>query len=267
MLETDLPEFALKGDRGIDLFRRIEDPGQRRVRFECIATACDPHSGEGRHLKIFDAAAGKQPARLWQAVERYESASALHHLFAFGHPPDYPSMRERSSRLALFQGLEFFRARLVADITITLFEEKLAQDASDALRHGSETVGVIRLLLDFNMLARASALHETVAPLVIARAHAPGFAEDSAQSTGYALRMLGDLALRADRPESALACFEAAIAAGDNPFRRRKAIEAAQAAGDQRACLAHIDAFARKGALPPDLAALQARLTAAGTTE
>jgi len=265
MLETDLPEFALKGDRGIDLFRRIEDPGQRRVHFECIATACDNPSGEGRHLKVFDASAGSRPAPLWRAVERYETTPALHHSFAFGDPPGYPSMRDRPSRLALFQGLEFLRARLVADITITAYEEKLAQDASNAVRHYAETASVLKLLLDFNMIARGARIRETVAPLVIARVNAPGFVEDSDQMTGYALRMLGDLCLRAEAPEPALACFEAAIAAADNPFRRRKAIEAAQAAGNVAASLTHIEAFARKGPLPPDLAGVRARIETAGT--
>lgn len=265
MLETDLPEFALAGERGIDVFRRIEDQTQRRVRFECVATASDApgddaQQGGRRQLIIHDPAAGRQPGRLWQAVERYERDRALHQAFALGQPPGYPSMRDRPSRLALFQALEFLRARLVADITITTFEEKLAQDAARAVRYYAETASVLRLLLDFNMLARARFIATAAAPLIIARALAPGFVEDSDHMTGYALRMLGDLNLRAGQAQPALACFEAALAASDNPFRRRKAIEAAQAAGDLNACRAHLEAFARARPLPPDLAELRKRI-------
>jgi len=273
MLETDLPELALAGDRGIDLFRRIEDTGQRRVHFECIATAhpAAPHteanaaSEPARRLEVFIPAACQAPQRLWQAVARFEGAAALHQAFAFGHPPGYPSMQDRATRLSLFQCLEFFRSRLVADLTIATFEEKLAANPAQAVRYYAETAGALKLLLDFNMLTRARAIRESVAPLVIARVNTPGFAEDTDQSTGFSLRLLGDLCLRDQAPQAALACFEAALVAGDNPFRRRKAIAAAQAAGDTGACLTHIDAFARQGQVPPDLARLRQTLAGTGT--
>lgn len=260
MLETDLPELALAGDRGIDLFRRIEDAGQRRAGYECIATAHPaPPESESR-LEVFIPAACRQPERLWQAVARYRDADGMHRPFAFGHPHDYPSMRDPATRLALFQVLEFFRTRLVADLTIATYEERLNADPDHAARHYAETTGALRLLLDYNMLARARPLRKVLAPRVIARVRAPGFAEDGDQATGYALRLLGDLCLRDADPVAALACFEAAIGAADTAFRRRKAIAAARAAGDTEACLAHIDSFARAGRIPPDLDALRRTL-------
>jgi hypothetical protein len=51
----------------------------------------------------------------------------------------------------------------------------------------------------------------------------------------------------------ALTCFETAIAAGDNPFRRRRAIEAAVAAADTAAAQRHRAAFAARWTLPDDL--------------
>lgn len=264
MLESDLPELALAGDRGIDLFRRNEDPGQRRVQYECIATAYPAPPESERRLEVFIPPACRQPDQLWRAVARYQNAPGLHQAFAFGHPHDYPSMRDPTTRLALFQCLEFFRTRLVADLSIAGYEEKLATDPERAARHYAETAGALKQLLDYNMLVRARPVRETLAPLVIARVRVPGFVEDGDQATGYALRLLGDLCLRDGAPLEALACFEGAIAAADNPFRRRKAIEAAKAAGDNEACLAHIDAFARAGRIPPDLDALRQSLATTG---
>lgn len=262
MLEPDLPELALAGDRGIDLFRRLEDAGQRRVQYECIATAHPAPPETAARLEVFIPGACTRPERLWQAVTRYQEAAGLHQPFAFGHPQGYPSMRDPATRLALFHCLEFFRTRLVADLTIATYEEKLAADPERAARHYAETSGALKLLVDYNMLARARPIREALAPQVIARVRSPGFTEDSDQATGFSLRLLGDLCLRDDAPDAALACFEAAITAADNPFRRRKAIAAAQAAGDTARCLAHIDAFAHAGRVPPDLAALQQSLTA-----
>ena len=264
MLESDLPELALAGDHGVDLFRRIEDAGQRRVTYECIATAF-PSESEQR-LAVFIPPACQNPDRLWQAVARYRNAPGLHQAFAFGHPPGYPSMRDPATRLALFQCLEFFRTRLVADLTVVRYEEKLAADPERAVRHYGETVGALKQLVDYNMLARARPIREILAPLVIARVQAPGFVEDGDQATGYSLRLLGDLCLRDGAPADALACFEAAVAAADNPYRRRKAIAAAQAAGDSARALAHIDSFAQAGRVPPDLAALRQTLTMPGAS-
>lgn len=266
MLETDLPELALAGDRGIDLFRRVEDAGQRRVTYECIATAHPAPPESAARLEVFAPHACREPDRLWQAVARYQNAPGLHQAFAFGHPPGYPSMHDPATRLALFQCLEFFRTRLVADLTIVRYEEKFNADPERAARFFAETAGTLKLLVDFNMLVRARPIRETLAPLVIARVQAPGFVEDGDQATGFSLRLLGDLCLRDDAPEAALACFEAAIAAADNPFRRRKAIAAAQALGDTGTCLAHIDSFAQTGRIPADLAALRQSLAGSGAS-
>ncbi|KPQ08442.1 MAG: hypothetical protein HLUCCA12_01140 [Rhodobacteraceae bacterium HLUCCA12] len=263
MFENDPTELALAGDRGIDLFRRIEDTGQRRVQFECIATVHDAPGGD-RRLEVFLPKACPDPERLWQAVARFEQTPALHHDFRFARPGDYPSMRDPASRLLLFQCLEFCRVRMVADLTIASYEERLAEDAERAVRHYGDTTGALKLLLDYNMLARARSLCETLAPRVIARVDTPGFSEDNDEATGFALRLLGDLFLRDQAPDRALACFEAAIRAGDNPFRRRKAIAAAQAAGETGVALAHIDAFAARGSIPADLDALRQSLAGSG---
>jgi hypothetical protein len=89
------------------------------------------------------------------------------------------------------------------------------------------------------------------------RISAPTWRESKGSSTGYAMRMLGDLCLRAGDPGAALRCFETGVVAGDNPHRRRKAIEAAHLAGDIATRDAHLTAFREKWALPADLAALQ----------
>ncbi|MCC5969372.1 MAG: hypothetical protein JJU15_05445 [Pararhodobacter sp.] len=263
MLETDLPELALAGDRGIDLFRRAEDENQRRVQYECIATAHPDADGKGR-LEVHLPPHCKQPDRLWQAVERYHAAQALHHGFTFARPASYPPMHDPASRLLMFQCLEFFRVRMVADLTITRYEEKLAATPEQALRHYAETRGALKLLLDYNMLARARPIRDLAAPQIMARVTAPGFTESSDNVTGFSLRLLGDLYLRDAEPARALACFEASIQAADNPYRRRKAIEAAQAAGDSARCMAHIDSFSRWGRIPPDVEAMRPAPSSSG---
>jgi hypothetical protein len=94
-------------------------------------------------------------------------------------------------------------------------------------------------------------------PVLKQRIATPGWREEQAGATGYALRMLGDLCTRAGDHALALACHETAVLSGDNTYRRRKAIEAAHALGDTAARDAHIAAFRDRWPLPRDLAALQ----------
>ncbi|MFN3953129.1 MAG: hypothetical protein ACK4LQ_01660 [Pararhodobacter sp.] len=256
MLESDLPEFIVAGDRGHDLFRRIADEGQRRVRFECLASWQAGDAVPDGQWQIFAPAPGLR-ARAEAALERFRANPALQADFALGDATRYPAPRNPAQRLAVLQYLEFLRARLVAEIAVGLFEDKLARDAALAVRDHAETASTLKLLVDFNLLSRAGPLLPPLSERLCRRVAAPGFVEDTDQLTGFALRLLGDLHLRRDAPSAALACFDAAIRAGDSPFRRRKAIEAARAAGDRDAARRHLDAHARNWALPADLAALR----------
>lgn len=256
MLESDLPEFIVVGDRGHDLFRRIADEGQRRVHFECLACWQADDVAPGGQWQIFVPSPGLRP-RGDAALERFRANPALQADFAIGDATRYPVLRSPAQRLAVLQYLEFLRTRMVAEIAVTLFDEKLARDAAQAVRDYAETASTLKLLVDFNMLTRAEPLLAPLSEQLCQRVATPGFVESSDQLTGFSLRLLGDLHLRRNAPGAALACFDAAIRAGDNPFRRRKAIEAAHAAGDRATTRLHLDAHARNWALPADLAALR----------
>lgn len=261
MLETALPEFAVAGDRGIDLFRRHDDPSQKRVHFECLACwrpdgngDSGGDSGGDGNWQIYQPGPSLL-ARADAALARFRANAALHDEFALADAARYPRADNPQARLEILQYLEFLRIRLVAGITLSLFEEKFARDPALTLRHHGETTTALKLLLDFNLTNRAGLLLEPVAARLVARVNAPGFVESRDQMTGFSLRLLGDLHLRRDEPGAAFTCFEAALSAGDNPFRRRKAIEAAKAAGDREGALRHLRPLMRDGTPPPDLAA------------
>ncbi len=261
-LDTGLPLLALGGDRGIDVFRRADNAAQRRIRYECIATlpqtadAGTPASDERPALIEHLPRACRPAAPLWRAIEAYRASTVLHTPILLGNPPAYPAAAAPGERLTLMMGFDFLRARMVAEIAVEQFERKVKRDSAVVLGAVAETNSVLQLLLDFNMIGRGLPLvRELVAPLV-QRVATPGFVDGGGQTLGYALRMAGDLLLRADDAALALVSFEGSVAAGDNPHRRRRAIAAAQAANDKQALQRHLHALAERGPLPDDLTAM-----------
>lgn len=278
-MNLDLPDFAVKGTRGIDLFRRREDVSQRRARFVCIATvlaadsdsATDPMAGlrapDGRVMICHEPGARRIAPALWQAVARFEQAGLLHRPFALGDADSYPSDMAAGALMGLFPYVEFLRERLLADMTVTRLHTALMQDAQAAARHDpAELSATLRLALDYNMITQGAALWPALHPLLARRAAAPDLPQGLADTTGYALRLLGDLRLRAGGTEAAaqaLEVFEAALHLGENPFRRRRAIEAAAEAGQPDACRRHLLAWPGGQPLPDDLRARAQRLESA----
>lgn len=256
MLDNEPIPFAVTGDRGIDLFRRFSDEGQRRGRYECIATLHPDPAGDGR-LEWYDAAQPADRSLATRALDDYRAAGFLHRPFALGHTAAHPQPDSPAERLLMFLHLDFFRARQVALVAIAGFEAMLRDDPARAARHYARTAETLKLVFDFNLLDRAGPLCDSLAPALAARVRAPGFVEDDANSTGFALRLAGDLFLRRGEAGKALDCFEAAIDAADNPFRRRKAILAAHAAGREAAFALHLAAYEGRWKLPADLAALR----------
>ncbi|MCC6002478.1 MAG: hypothetical protein JJU19_16710 [Pararhodobacter sp.] len=272
-MNLDLPDFAVRGTRGIDLFRRREDATQRRARFVCIATVLVPDSDgndatapaaglrgpDGRFMTCHEPGARRIAPALWQAVARFEQDSLLHQPFALGDAPGYPSDMASGAMMGLFPYVEFLRERLLAEMTVTRLRNAMQQDADAAARHDpAELSATLRLALDYNMIPQGAALWPVLYPLLAARAAAQGLPQGLADTTGYALRLLGDLRLRAGGAEAAaqaLELFEAALRLGENPFRRRRAIEAAAAAGRHDACRRHLLAWPGDQPLPDDLRA------------
>lgn len=251
---ADSPEdFAVQGETGIDLVLRIADEGQRRARFRCIATY-DPASGT---LHDHEPDAGRDPDRLRALAEGLAGDALLAQSFALCDPTAWPrAATAGGDPLRLFLYHEFFRAWQVADMAAERLLRRIGADPAALPLEPGKVAQAVQPLFDFNRLAlgcRAAALIE---PVLAARLASPGWREPKGSASGYALRMLGDLCLRAGDAGQALACFETALTAGDNPFRRRKAIEAAHAADNSAARDTHLAAYAGKWPLPDDLAAL-----------
>jgi len=255
MFDADPSELAVRGERGIDLFQRVEDAGQKRARFRCIATVSD---GDTPPQAVdFQPHANRAPEALIARAQALQEAPQITQSLALGDTRSWPKAYDTRNPMALFLYLEFFRAWQVADMAGARFEALLARDPNDLPTAPNQIAGAITPVFEFNRLARGTQLAHTIVPVLKARIAAQGFRDDQSSSTGYALRMLGDLCMRAANPALALECFETAIGAGDNAFRRRKAIEAAHAAGNTAKLQQHLTGFRVKWPLPDDLAQLE----------
>lgn len=263
-----IADFAVQGETGIDVFRRIDEAAQRRSRFECLATVVATAADDAAPRVIAHGPpARRDPDAMLATVTRFRACTIAPHRMALGDARSFPDTGFAEDPLAVFVYLDFLRAWMTADMAVQRFEEEtLRADAPDPARADpARTAAVLRLLLDFNRVARGVALCEPVLPALIRAAEAPRAAADRrADVRAYGLRLAGDLLLRAGQGARALRAFEAALSLGDNRFRRRRAIEAARAAADHDAMRHHLDLFARRWALPGDLALLRASLGSPG---
>lgn len=257
MFDADTSEFALYGDGRIDVFLRVDDPARKRARFRCIAMI----KGDGDTASVidFEPHLGRDTEALAVRARRQLSDPVLGHSFALNDMRQWPEAAQARDPIEVFLYHEFFRAWQVADLAGQRFQARLASHSGSAPLDTGQFTGAIASIFDYNRLDRGVAIARLLQPNLHARIQQPGFHDDTAGSTGYALRMLGDLCLRADDPILGLACFETALAAGENPFRRRKAIEAAAAAHDPSRLEHHLQAFEAQWPLPADLLALGVR--------
>ncbi|MGY6548629.1 MAG: hypothetical protein ACXIU7_06445 [Roseinatronobacter sp.] len=295
----DLTEFAVQGDLGVDVFRRVTEKNQRRARYECLATL----SAEGAVIGAYHDIARHAPERMRAAARRLQTSAVLAQPISLAKPASYPRAQASGPDLSVFLYLDFFRSWQVAEQEISRIERRLLASGSRAAaptavvalpgaagassspraaarvsgpEHGAgqrpalgpsaldlsapEISAVLRLLLDFNQIHRAAPILRGLVPELLARA-ARG-QEDRWQNTGFALRMCGDLRLRAGLPAPALECYEAALVLGDNAHRRGLAIRAAHAAQDHAALGRHLAAFRADWCLPEDLVQIAAQMPA-----
>ena len=258
-----IADFAVQGETGIDVFRRMEEPAQRRSRFECLATVQDGRAEDDPpRVLAHGPQARRDPDAMLTTVDRFRACTIAPHRMALGDARSFPDIGFAEDPWAVFVYLDFLRAWMRADMAVQRFEdETLRTDAPDP----AQTAAVLRLLLDFNRVTRGVALSEAVLPALIRTSEAPRAAADRrADVRAYGLRLAGDLLMRAGQGARALRAFEAALRLGENRFRRRRAIEAARAAADTDAMCRHLGLFARRWALPGDLALLRASLVPPG---
>ncbi|WP_071795815.1 hypothetical protein [Natronohydrobacter thiooxidans] len=241
-------EFAVAGDIGLDVFRRVDDRNQRRYRYECIATVSGPSDRMIAHLDH----ASKHPERVQAAIERYRGTGFLQQGFALGQPASYPRAGGAGSPLTVFLYLDFFRMWQIAEQEIARMTALVPPDGGYS---GPEISNVLKLLLDFNRLRSAEPLIAAFLPQLLDMA-ARG-KDDKWENAAYALRMIGDLQMRNGQPAAALAAYEGSLTLGDNPHRRGLAIRAAHAAGDTGATSRHLEAYVSKWRLPEALQAIR----------
>lgn len=218
MLADDLPDLAIRGEAGIDVFERRDLPDQRRGRFLCLGTIA-PDGQPQPHE------AGVAPERLLRALGRIPEAPLTLDLADATRFPAVPS-----DPTDLFLRIDFLRARSLAGQMLARFQASLARDAAAAVADPGPFVAQVAQAYDFNRIG---------AGIALARQVLPALPQGASDGHGFGLRMLGDLALRGGEAGLALACFEAAIATGDNPHRRARARAAAQALGDPAALARH----------------------------
>ncbi|TVR50237.1 MAG: hypothetical protein EA386_00415 [Rhodobacteraceae bacterium] len=248
---SDISEFATRGERGLDVFRRVEEQAQRRYRYSCIATVNPDTGAVTAHAPV----AQKHPDRMRAAADRLAGSALLAHRFSLGSPQEYPAADMSGDPLHLFVYLDFCRLWQLAEQEFA--RAVTALDTGAALT-SPEISNVLRLALDFNRIARAEPIIERVLPDLMQATRTK--TDDKWQNAAYSLRMIGDLRLRADRPQDALAAYEAALALGKNPHRMGLAIQAAHAAQDWDAAKRHLRAFEARWPLPDTLAPIKASL-------
>ncbi|MCW1933279.1 hypothetical protein [Pararhodobacter zhoushanensis] len=249
MFDDALPDFALRGEAGIDLFARSDDDAHRRARFRCVATLGD----DGTLVDHMPDA--KRDLTALRATAEALAADPLLTPFVLADVTSWPKASDLGNPIRLFLYLDFLRAWQVADMAAARFEAGLRRAAGTLPPEAARLPTVILPILDFNQLSRGSRVARALLPLLNAQLADPAFRKPkNGGGTGYALRMLGDLCLRGKDAALALQCYETAVASGDNPFRRRRAIEAARAAKDAEALARHRAAYAQRWRLPADLA-------------
>ncbi|GAB4260686.1 MAG: hypothetical protein Kow0013_04450 [Pararhodobacter sp.] len=252
MFDDQPLELAVHGERGIDLFLRLDDTTEKRARFRCIATLTEDGT-----LADFEPEARRDGARLTSLARAAMESPALGTAFSLNDTRGWPRPGPGTDPMRLFLHHEFFRAWQVTELGARRFLDRLTRSPGDLPAQPGALAGAVAPLFAFNRLSHGVEAARLLVPALRPRVGAPAWREGETGATGYALRMLGDLCTRAGDHALALACHETAVLAGDNPFRRRKAIEAAHALGDSAARDLHLDAYARRWPLPADLAALK----------
>ena len=247
---AELSEFAVRGERGLDIFRRVDAPNDRSYRYECVATVLS--DGVSAELISHHDHARNHPDRMLAAARRLPENPALHIGFALADAPAFPRATDRRAELEVFLYLDFLRCWQIADLEIARMTDALQ---SKATIRPPEISRFLRLVLDYNQVQRSEDCLRKLAPYLLGRS-AEG-RDDRWQNAAYSLRMMGDLHMRAGRAQAALTAYEAALALGDNAHRRELAIRAADAAAERTALVKHFACYEQKWALPERLVALK----------
>lgn len=228
-LHDSVPDIAVHGESGIDVFRRKPGSDGASGRFECLCTLVPvaagghrmvAHSGEARHAR----------EAIELARDRLEATPWLRQVFALGRTAGYlamPAATPLADRLMLVLYLDLLRAWHLAELAISGFEAGLGRREAVSMRQARH---ILQLLVDFNRPRRARGLVVALLPRLINTPQGEGAADAAG-----ALRLAGELCLRRGDTRLALAAHEGALRFGATRARLMRARIAAQAAGDQAA--------------------------------
>lgn len=258
MLPDQIPEFAVESDHGADVYRRVDTPSERRHHYECIATVI----WNGADAKVIDyhEEARANPERMIAAAMLLRDNAALGQGVSLGDPRSYPLPQTPRAQLELFQYLDFFRHWQIAKMEFSRIRTLIL---SGGTLKPPDISRLFRLLLDFNQVAQAQFFIPAFLPYLLEISQRKQ--DDRWQNAAYALRLIGDLQLRAGQARPALQSYEASIALGDNAFRRSLAIKAAYAAGDIQATKYHLTDYEGQWRLPERLVAIKNAVTSTET--
>jgi hypothetical protein len=169
MLNTAPALLALHGDAGTDLFRRTEQAEQGRVRYLCVAT----QKGSDTDIEVHEPAHAGTSEDRTQALARLAQTPALLHPFALGDTRTHPTFADPASRMLLLLYHEFFRARAVAAMGISLFAARLEHAPESTLADPGAVIAAVRSIYEFNLLTPTKPLRDTLTTALIDAASPP----------------------------------------------------------------------------------------------
>lgn len=236
-------DFAIRGEAGVDIFTRLEDVGANRPRYLCLATVVD--IGGVASVQMHEPTHRRDARDLARLARAFAQDAALSQSFSLTDASAWPRAGHGESGNSLLQYAAFFLAWQEADAASQHFLEQLNRVIASLSNHPGALSAPVALLYNFNRISVGVQVARRVTAVLsqwIAMQQWPAGTRDS---TGHAMRLLGDLCTRGAEPELALSCYEIALHAGDNGFRRRKAYEAARALGDRPKMELHLGALKR----------------------
>lgn len=202
---TDLRRstIALRGERGIDLFARIMERGQKRPSFRCIATLVG--QGAEARLHLYRHALIPHIRVLTGIAAEAQNDPVLAARFSLFDPAGWPQPGAADpSRIVQYH--DFIAAWQVADAVAQRFLARLEHRPDRLLAEPGALALGIGPLHDFNRLTHGVQAARLLEPVLSKRLDARQPLGEATDSTGQTLRLLDDLCTRAGESELARAC-------------------------------------------------------------
>ena len=234
------PDIAVQGETGIDIFCPLQDVGPQRPRYLCLATVVD--AGGIASVQMHEPSLNRNARTLAQLAKGPVLALPMRPTVSAATTSDAAQVSHQRGGDA---GSAFVLAWQQADAALQTFLNQLDRTLAALPAQPGALTEPATLLYNFNRITlgvQVARQASAVLSSLIASQQWPGGTRDS---TGHAMRLLGDLCARGAEPALALTCYEIALHAGDNGFRRRRALAAARVLGDGAKMDLHLAAMQR----------------------